>query len=191
MYAASAVRTLWRCYRSFEKCRPGWPAAVPGPLCGGELGTTGPQGSRHGCRLLFARTGVRSKSPAPTHELAGHACPASAKWGVVFSWVLLFWTSKREVPRPPKEDESFCSEIEMVEMVEQKHRAQNAPLQFRLSYRSLGAAQVPAFLANMCLESITDTVQFGSWQLFPQPRYPKLAALFDRDWTRVDAAAGI
>jgi hypothetical protein len=33
--------------------------------------------------------------------------PASAKRGVVFSWVLLFWTSKREVPRPPKEDESF------------------------------------------------------------------------------------
>jgi hypothetical protein len=96
----------------------------PGPLCGGELGTTGPQGSRHGCRLLFARTGVRSKSPAPTHELAGHACPASAKWGVVFSWVLLFWTSKREVPRPPKADESSCSEIKMIE---QKHRAQSSP----------------------------------------------------------------
>ncbi|HEV2680544.1 MAG TPA: hypothetical protein VGV14_08590, partial [Rhodanobacter sp.] len=26
--------------------------------------------------------------------------------GVVFSWVLLFWTSKREVPRPPQEGES-------------------------------------------------------------------------------------
>jgi len=47
-----------------------------------------------------------SKSPATAHGLAGHGCTASAKRGVVFSWVLLFWTSKREVPRPPVADES-------------------------------------------------------------------------------------
>ncbi len=41
-----------------------------------------------------------SKSPAPAHGLAGHGCPASAKWGVVFSWLLLFWTSKRASDSP-------------------------------------------------------------------------------------------
>jgi hypothetical protein len=38
-------------------------------------------------------------------DLPGRS-PASAKRGVVFSWLLLFWTSKREVTRPPKEGES-------------------------------------------------------------------------------------
>ena len=101
----------------------------PGPLCGGAGQRTGPQGDRRGCRSFFARTGVLSKNPAAPHGLAGHGYPASAKRGVVFSWLLLcysghpalrpsgqlrcssalqarMWTSKREVTRPPQEDES-------------------------------------------------------------------------------------
>jgi hypothetical protein len=62
----------------------------PGPLCGGEVGTTGKQGSRQGGRLLFARTGVRSKTPAPAHGLAGQGCPASAKQGGLLCWLLIF-----------------------------------------------------------------------------------------------------
>ena len=54
------------------------PLLYPGPLCGGELGTTGPQGHRHECRCLFARTGVLSKSPALAHELAAQGWAASA-----------------------------------------------------------------------------------------------------------------
>ena len=49
---------------------------------------------------------VLSKSPAPPHGLAAHGWAASAKRGVVFSWVLLFWTSKREVPRAPQAHET-------------------------------------------------------------------------------------
>ena len=33
------------------------PLLYPGPLCGGEGWTTGPQGDRQGCRSFFARTG--------------------------------------------------------------------------------------------------------------------------------------
>src|SRR6185312_388456 len=46
------------------------------------------------------------EKPGPGSRTCRAGGPASAKRGVVFSWVLLFWTSKREVPRPPKEDES-------------------------------------------------------------------------------------
>ena len=60
------------------------PLLYPGPLCGGEVGTTDPQGSRQGCRLLFARTGVRSKSPAPAHGLVGQDS-RQAPSGVAFS----------------------------------------------------------------------------------------------------------
>ena len=42
----------------------------------------------------------------PHADLAGMNARKARKRGVVFSWLLLFWTSKREVTRPPKEDES-------------------------------------------------------------------------------------
>ena len=35
------------------------------PLCGGEAGATDPQGSRQGCRLLFAKAGCPVEKPAP------------------------------------------------------------------------------------------------------------------------------
>jgi hypothetical protein len=35
------------------------------------------------------------------------ALPGAPVRGVVFSWLLLFWTSKREVTRPPQEDETL------------------------------------------------------------------------------------
>ena|GEM_PF-2427052 len=58
------------------------------PLCRGESGTIRPRsGHRHGCRCLFVRTGVRSKSPAPTHELAGHK-PGKRQAGWPSLWPL-------------------------------------------------------------------------------------------------------
>ena len=72
------------------------PLLYPGPLCGGELGTTGPQGNRQGCRFLFVRTGVLSKSPAPAHVLAGHGCPASAKRGGLSLWLAFSLATQRE-----------------------------------------------------------------------------------------------
>ena len=58
--------------------------------------------------------GVRAGSPVdkprnPHADLAGRDACKARKRGVVFSWVLVFWTSKREVPRPPQEDESSAS----------------------------------------------------------------------------------
>ncbi len=50
---------------------------------------------------------VPPKSPAPAHGLAAQGWAASAKRGVVFSWLLLFWTSKREVTRAPKAHETL------------------------------------------------------------------------------------
>jgi hypothetical protein len=87
------------------------PLLYPGPLCGGVSGTIGRVAGvdratawmpelrrrRSGCPMsapLFARTGVRSKSPASAHGLAAHKRAASAKWGVVFSWVLLFYSGR-------------------------------------------------------------------------------------------------
>ena len=49
----------------------------PGPLCGGEVGTTGPQGSRQGCRLLFARAGCPVEKPGP----ASRTCRAWRRHG--------------------------------------------------------------------------------------------------------------
>ena len=67
----------------------GWgEGALFTPLCGGESGTTRPRsGHRHGCRCLFVRTGVRSKSPAPAHELAGHK-PGKRQAGWPSLWLL-------------------------------------------------------------------------------------------------------
>ncbi len=80
-----------------------WSALLfPGPLGDGEAGTIRPRsGHRQGWRCLFDRTGVRPKSPAPTHGLAGQDARRASPRGVVFSWLLLFWTSKREVARAP------------------------------------------------------------------------------------------
>jgi hypothetical protein len=104
------------------------PLLYPGPLCGGEVGTTGRvagvdrdvgsfspahgDGMDAGVEATQERLpDVLSKSPATAHGLAAQGWAASAKWGVVFSWILLFWTSKREVPRVAQRHESSASEI--------------------------------------------------------------------------------
>ena len=70
----SGSQTLMRCIKSAAR------AVFLDHLCGGEARSTGPQGDRHGCRFLFVRTGVLSKSPASAHGLGGRS-PTSAKWG--------------------------------------------------------------------------------------------------------------
>jgi hypothetical protein len=84
------------CFSFSEKYGPRWPAALPGPLCGGEVGSTGPQGSRQGCRFLFVRTGVLSKSPAAAHELAAQGWAASAKRGGLSLWLAFSLVTQRE-----------------------------------------------------------------------------------------------
>src|SRR5476651_2456861 len=84
-------------------------AALRGPCAAVRCGRKGPQGDRHGCRSLFVRTGVLSKSPAAPHGLAGPSCPASAKRGGLLFWLLFSWPRKRKVTRPPKEDETLLT----------------------------------------------------------------------------------
>jgi hypothetical protein len=85
------------------------PRLYRGPLCGGEMGSTGPEGGIGRTPIPFRQhTDVLSKSPAPAHGLAGHTCPASAKRGGLLFGLLFSWPSKRKVTRPPQEDETLC-----------------------------------------------------------------------------------
>jgi hypothetical protein len=77
-------------------CGPGGPAALPGPLCGGETGTTG--------RVAGVDTDVDSfspgqealsKSPAPAHGLAGQE-PGKRQAGYSFSLVTFSLSTQRE-----------------------------------------------------------------------------------------------
>ena len=61
------------CSDSSEKCGPRWPAALSGPLCGGESGTISPEGGIGRMPIPFRQhRDVLSKSTAPAHGLAGH-----------------------------------------------------------------------------------------------------------------------
>jgi len=78
-----------------------------GPLRGGEAGSTGrAAGIDRDVDAFSPAHGCAVEKPGPGSRTCRAGCPASAKRGVVFSWLLLFWTSKREVTRPPQEDES-------------------------------------------------------------------------------------
>jgi len=84
------------------------PLLYPGPLFGGELGTTGPQGHRQGCRCLFVRAGCPVEKPGPSSRTCRAGCPASAKRGGLLFWLLFSWPRKRKVTRAPKAHESSC-----------------------------------------------------------------------------------
>ncbi|CAM0999849.1 hypothetical protein EJMOOK_14395 [Rhodanobacter sp. Root179] len=107
---------LWSLLLHFSfitECGPRWPAALPGVPCAAVR--RGRQAAQRALPRMATpfRTGrmpVRKARPRLT-DLPDRS-PASAKRGVVFSWLLLFWTSKREVTRPPKEDESLCSDAQ-------------------------------------------------------------------------------
>ncbi len=77
--------------------RAGARLLFPGPLGGGEAGTKRPRSGRcHGGQHLFARAGARSKSPAPTHGLAGQDA-RQAPTGVAFLFgSFLFGHAKRK-----------------------------------------------------------------------------------------------
>jgi hypothetical protein len=88
------------------------PLLYPGPLCGGEAGSTG--------RVAGVDTDVdsfshgqdaRSKSPAPTHGLAAHGWAASAKRGGLSLWLLSLWPHKEKVTRAPQAHESSSLRI--------------------------------------------------------------------------------
>ena len=100
--------SLWSLlYSSSPSAGHDGPRLYPGPLRGGESGSTGREaGIDRDVDAFSPGQDALSKSPTPAHGLAAHEWAASAKRGVDFSWLLLFWTSKREVTRAPQEHES-------------------------------------------------------------------------------------
>jgi len=70
---ALASLLLWLCFCSallliqlLHIVRAGRAPLYPGPLCGGEVRTTGPaRGNRHGCRFLFASTRMCCRKARP------------------------------------------------------------------------------------------------------------------------------
>ena len=73
-----------------------------GPLGDGEAWTIRPRsGHRHGRRCLFDRTGVRPKSPATTHGLAGQDARQASPRGALSLWFLSLWARKEKGTRPP------------------------------------------------------------------------------------------
>jgi hypothetical protein len=68
------------------------PLLYPGPLCGGESGSTGPEGGIGRMPMPFRQhRDVLSKSPAAAHGLAAHGGAASAKRGGLLFWLLFSW----------------------------------------------------------------------------------------------------
>jgi hypothetical protein len=97
---AASLRRL-RCCFWRARCAP----ALPGPLGGGEAGTTRPRSGRgHGWTRLFARAGARSANhheagPATPHALSVHGWTESAnRDGLLFG--LLFSDSGHPALRP-------------------------------------------------------------------------------------------
>jgi len=139
----------------------GWgEGALFTPLCGGESGTIRPRsGHRHGCRCLFVRTGVRSKSPAPAHGLAGHR-PASAKrGGLLFGHFLL--ATQEKVARALQGVRKL---LLRTHHQEQEHRAQGALLQ-KSNSKGIATEVAPTSEGGRC----AGATGLCSW--LPLPRF--------------------
>ncbi len=103
------------------------PLLYPGPLCGGESGSTGrAAGVDRDVGSFSHGQDARSKSPASTHGLAGQDA-RQAPSGVAFLFgYLSLWPRKEKVTRPPKEGESSSiwtsNEITKASWLPQAHR---------------------------------------------------------------------
>jgi hypothetical protein len=91
-----------------QTVRAGRAPLYPGPLCGGEVGSTGPVGGIGRTPIPFRQhRDVLSKKPGPTSRTFWAGCPESATRGGLLFWLLFSWPRKRKVTRPPQEDETL------------------------------------------------------------------------------------
>ena len=95
--------------RPFEECGPGWPAALPGPLCGGETESTGRvSGHRQDADAFSQVHGRTFEKPGSGSRTFRAGSPESAKrGGLSFGYFSL--ATQRKVTRAPQAHESFCS----------------------------------------------------------------------------------
>ena len=115
--AAVAGGAFGCCRGTSEEWGPGWPAALPGPLCGGESGTTGREAGVDMARAWMSELRQRrSGCPMPGERQAGAFSLGYFSFTPGIGPALLFvraparaWTSKRDVPRAPQAHESSCS----------------------------------------------------------------------------------
>src|SRR6185312_7710981 len=86
------------------------PPLYPGPLCGGESGTTGrAEGVDRDVDSFSPGQDALSKSPAPAHGLFGQdAQQAPSEVAFLFGYLSL-WPRKEKVTRLPQADERSCS----------------------------------------------------------------------------------
>jgi hypothetical protein len=86
-------------------------AALPGPLCGGEVGATGPEGGIDMDVDSFSPAqGCAVEKPDLTSRTFWAGRPESAARGGLLFWLLFsWWPRKRKVTRPPQEDETLLS----------------------------------------------------------------------------------
>ena len=94
---ARAIGSSATAHRGAPSARHDGALLYPGPLCGGEVGTTGPAGGIGTMPIPFRQhRDVLSKSPAPAHGLAGHDA-RQAPSGVAFLFgYFLFGHAKRK-----------------------------------------------------------------------------------------------
>ena len=92
---------------AFPIVRAGCALLYPGPLCGGEGRSTGPQGDRQGCRSFFAGAGCPVEKPGRSSRTFRAGSPESAKrGGLSFGYFSL--ATQRKVTRAPKAQQSSC-----------------------------------------------------------------------------------
>ena len=119
--SAMALLLLWPCFcygfapalallliQLLQTVRAGRAPLYPGPLCGGEVRSKGPEGGidmdvdsfspAHGCAV---------EKPGRTSRTFWAGCPESAARGGLLFGLLFSWPSKRKVTRHPKEDETL------------------------------------------------------------------------------------
>ena len=97
--------------RRHIECGPRWPVALPGPLCGGESGSTGRAAGTDRTSVPFraGRMPARKARPRLT-DLPGMDS-RQAPSGVAFLFgYLSLWPRKEKVTRAPKAHESTCSQ---------------------------------------------------------------------------------
>ncbi len=68
--------------------RAGCALHLSGPLCSGEVGSTGPQGNRQGCRFLFVRAGCPVEKPGRTSRTCRAWMPGKRQAGWPSLWLL-------------------------------------------------------------------------------------------------------
>jgi hypothetical protein len=83
-----------------------------------------------------------SKSPAPAHGLAGHGCPASAKWGGLSLWLSFSLTTQRESNSGAEGARKLCF-LEPCGAAHFEARTEPVPIAFQAPGAGYGVCRKP------------------------------------------------